>query len=111
MVTIVKAHQRTGERGSFMSLELLGEVEAVQSQSTGRFFLTAKRCFLTSTFSPEVAEGLVGSKLPGNIVRVQTDPYEYSVPETGEKILLAHKYDYQPEESPSAQLIRNTQTV
>jgi len=111
MVTIVKAHQRTGERGSFMSLELLGEIEIIQSQSTGRFFATAKRCFITSTFSPEVAEGLVGSKLPGNIVRIKADPYEYTIPESGEKILLAHKYDYQPEESPSALLVRNTQTV
>lgn len=35
--------------------------------------------------------------MPGSIVRKQCDPYEYTLPETGEIIKLAHQWDYQPD--------------
>ncbi len=99
MVKIINAHTRKGERGHYVSLELQGSVEIVQSQNTGRFYVTARRCFIGSTLDIETARQSIGSQLPGNIVRVKTDPYEYALPESGEMLTLEHSYQYVPDES------------
>lgn len=99
MVTIKAAHLRESEdKGSFVSLELTGDVELVQSQETGRFYATARRCFISSTFDIDTAKQLVGKQLKGNIVRVQCDPYDFTIKDTGEVISLAYSWDYTPEE-------------
>jgi len=109
MVTIIKAHERKSEKGTFISLELQGDVEMVQSQATGRFYATAKRAFVSSTFELSAAKGLVGTTMKGSIERAECDPYEYTVPDTGEVVLLAHTYSYVPEEKggrpPVSQLV------
>lgn len=97
MVKVTNAHLRQGEKGNFMSLELMGDIELVQSQSTGRFYATAKRCFISSTFDEMTAKSFIGKEIPGEIKRVQTEPYDFTVPETGEVIRLAHTYSYVPE--------------
>jgi hypothetical protein len=100
MVTISNYYLRESKVGEeFISLELQGDLELVQSMQTGKFYATAKRCTITSTFSEEVAKEFIGRKLPGSIVRVQTEAYDYTVPETGEVISLAHTYQYVPEEN------------
>ncbi|GAB3422054.1 hypothetical protein [Niabella aquatica] len=101
MVTIVAAHLREGGEGNFMSLELQGDVELVQSMNTGRFYATSKKCFIPSTFTEQQAKALIGRQLPGSIIRVDADPYEYTVPETGEVIVLSHTYTYLPPHSQS----------
>jgi hypothetical protein len=68
MVKIIQALLRQGERGQFVSLELMGEIELVQSQNTGRFYATAKRCFISSTFDLETAKGLGGQQLLGESI-------------------------------------------
>ena len=98
MVTVKEVHLREGERGTFMSLELHGDVELVQSNNTGRFYATIRRCFISSTFDEETAKALVGTKFKGSIVRAEADPYDFTIPETGEVIKLAHRWDYVPEE-------------
>ncbi|MNF12370.1 hypothetical protein D3C80_2138270 [compost metagenome] len=35
--------------------------------------------------------------MPGNIRKMDSEPYEYTVRETGEIIMLTHRYVYQPE--------------
>lgn len=101
MVSIVAAHLREGEKGTFVSLELQGPPEMVQSQNSGRFYLTAKRCFISTTFTESQAQALVGTKFKGSIVRVECDAYEFALPETGEVILLSHRWDYSPTEAPA----------
>lgn len=96
MVTIVKAILRESATGKFVSLELNGDVELIQSMKTGRFYATAKRCFITSTFTIEQAQTLIGTQLPGTVVRAESDAYDYTVPETGEVIQLSHTYTYMP---------------
>jgi hypothetical protein len=81
----------------FVSLKLQGGVEAIQSQQTGRFYLTAKTCYISSTFDEQTAKGLVGSEIPGSVVRVACEPYEYTVKDTGEVLTLAHRFEYLPE--------------
>lgn len=99
MVKIKAAHLREGEKGSFVSLELQGEIELVQSLNSGRFYATTRRCFISSTFDLPTAEQFVGKELKGNIVRVQCDPYDFTVPETGEVISLGYSWDYLPEQT------------
>ena len=88
------AQNQEGE--SFVVLELMGDVELVQSSVTGRFYATAKKASITSTFSPEIADRLIGKELPGKVQRVACEPYSYVVPETGEEIVLEHRWDYIP---------------
>ena len=110
MVTVKNAHQRQPQNGkTFVSLELTGDLELIQSQRTGRFYATSKKCFLASTLSIEQAKQFIGQQMPGKIVRTASDPYDYTVPETGEVIGLCHSYEYQPEEPLSA-IIGNTET-
>ena len=97
MVTVKNAHLREGEGGNFMSLEIHGDVELVQSQITGRFYATVRRCFISSTFDEETAKALVGTKFKGSIVRVETEAYDFTIPQTGEVIRLEHRWDYVPE--------------
>lgn len=105
MVTIVNYHQRISSKDykPFITLELQGDVELVQSVETGRFYATARKCSISSTFSEEVAKTLIGTKFPGSIVRVQKEPYDYTIPETGQTIKLAHGYEYRPDEPAAVQ--------
>ena len=99
MVTISSYRMRENAEGKpFITLELTGEVEMIQSSATGMFYATAKRCFISSTFSEDIAKSLIGKQIRGRVERVQVEPYEYTVKETGEVITLAHTYVYNPEE-------------
>jgi hypothetical protein len=74
MVTIIGCQQRQNKEGKyFVALELQGDVELIQSLTTGRFYATARRTSITSTFREEIAKGLIGTKLPGTIKRVESD--------------------------------------
>jgi hypothetical protein len=96
MVKIIATHLRQSEKGNFVSLELQGDIELLQSQQTGRFYATARRCFISTTFDLATAKSFVGNSLPGSIARVACDPYAYKVPETGEEVTLSHTFSYIP---------------
>jgi hypothetical protein len=100
MVTIIGYRlAKNKDEKEFIALELQGEIEMVQSMETGNFYATARKASITSTFSEESAKGLVGSKIAGKIVRVESNPYDYAL-ESGEVIKLAHRYEYKPEVAP-----------
>ncbi|MBC7391158.1 MAG: hypothetical protein H7329_18270, partial [Opitutaceae bacterium] len=85
MVTVKNYHVRQGNNGdNYISLELEGDVSFVQSQNTGRFYASTKRCFMYAAMDESTAAALVGTQMPGTIERVDCDSYEYTVPETGE---------------------------
>ncbi|HSD08869.1 hypothetical protein [Flavobacterium sp.] len=99
MVKIIdyKTYQRKdGEE--FYALVVQGGLEAVKSQETGRTYFTAKKATVSCTFTEEMCNSLVGETLPGSIKKVNTEPYEYTIPDTGEVIELNHRYDYISEE-------------
>ncbi|WP_026768521.1 hypothetical protein [Asinibacterium sp. OR53] len=99
MVTVIALQLSKNEEGKpFISLKIQGEVEAIQSQQTGRFYLSAKTCLIPSTFDEPTAKALIGSQLPGQIIRAYCEPYKYIVKETGETITLSHRYEYLPDE-------------
>ena len=79
-------------------MDLQGDFELVQSEQTGRFYATAKRCSVSSTFNEDTAKQLIGSKYLGSVIRVQKEPYQYVIAETGEAITLSHGYEYKPDE-------------
>lgn len=102
MVFIKNYHVRESETGSFISLELEGDIELIQSQQTGRFYATNRRCFISSTFDEATAKLMVGKKIEGSIDRASCEPYDFTIPQTGEVIKLAHSYEYRPLEIPMA---------
>lgn len=98
MVKIIEIKtSRRSDGSSFVSLKVIGDPEFVQSQKTGKFYLTAKSCFVATTFDEYTASDLIGRELPGIIERVASEPYEYKLESTGEVITLTHKYEYRPE--------------
>lgn len=105
MVTISNYFVRQSEGGkTFISLELQGDVEMIQSSQTGRFYATARRCTISSTFTEEIAKTLVGKAIKGRIDRIQCPEYTYVIKETGEEIMLSHCYVYNPEDAPDMKL-------
>jgi hypothetical protein len=101
MVTITNYSVHLAKDGrAFVALELTGDVEMVQSAQTGRFYATARRCSISSTFTEDLAKTLIGKQIRGRIERVACEAYEYTVPETGEIIALTHGYVYNPDEKP-----------
>ena len=99
MVTIINAFKREKDGKNFMALQIQGGIEMIQNAGTGRFYATAKKCFIPCTFDELTAKSLIGTQINGCIKRVECDPYQYTIPSTGEIISLAHTYTYSPEES------------
>lgn len=100
MVTISGYAARESADGKkFYALILQGGIEMVLSEESGRFYATAKQASITSTFDEPTCKALVGTKLPGKISRIQSDPYDYTVKETGEIITLTHRWAYNPNEA------------
>jgi len=69
-------------------------VELVKSKETGNFYATAKKASISSTFDEMTCKSLIGQQIPGSIQRVDTDPFEFTVKETGEIITLSHRWTY-----------------
>lgn len=89
------------EGKEFVMLQVQGDVEAVQSKQTGRMYLTVRTAMVPCTFDEATAEALIGTELPGRIEKVLTEePYEYTVPETGEVVTLTHRFEYVADEIP-----------
>ena len=75
------------EGKAFFALELQGGIEVVRAGS-GNSYLTAKKATIPTTFSEATCRSLLGAELPGSIKRVECDPYDFTVPQTGEIIRL-----------------------
>ncbi len=98
MVKVISVKKSTNTDGKeFFSLKLQGGIEPIQSQQTGKMYLTIRTCYVSTTFDAATAESLIGSEFPGTVKRVSSDPYEYTVKSTGEVITLSHRFEYMPE--------------
>ena len=100
MVTITGYEKRDGDKGEFYLLQLQGDMEINFSKKTGLPYATMKKCMIPSTFNEATCRSLIGKQISGSIGKTKTDPYEYTVPETGETITLDFQYTYCPEEVP-----------
>lgn len=103
MVTVSDYAVRENSDGEeFIALILQGDLTMVKSQETGRYYATAKKCSITSTFTADQAQALIGRQIPGSIIRQESDPYDYTIPETGEVVELTHRWVYSPDEFSAA---------
>ena len=82
--------------GTFISLELTGGLELVQSSSTGKMYATVRKVNIPSTFDENIAKMMVGEKLEGTIERITVPQYEFVNKRTGEVMLLQHSYIFLP---------------
>ena len=71
------------EQKPFLALILQGGIEIVKS-ANGNVYATAKKASLATTFDEATCKSLIGTEMPGQIVREDCDPYQYTVEETGE---------------------------
>lgn len=95
MVTIINFKERQTEEGKvFFVLEAQGGIEMIQSKATGNFYATAKKAFIPATFDEVTCKALIGTQMQGEIVKEQCEPYEYINKETGEVIMLSHRFVY-----------------
>lgn len=98
MVTISNYKERQREDGtSFYALEIQGGIDLVMSQTTGQYYATSKRAYLACTFNAQTCEALIGTQIPGAIEKQTCEPYQHVVKETGETIVLNHRWVYAPE--------------
>lgn len=99
MVRIIDYKKRQTEEGKeFFVLEVSGGVEMVKSQTTNQFYATAKKAFISSTFDEQTCIALIGTEMSGKVVKQECQPYEYVNKESGEILVLNHRYIYVPEE-------------
>lgn len=97
MVTIVNFRTCKNSDGKeFIALLVQGDVEFIRSKITGKFYATARKCIVNSTFDKPTCERLIGKTFPGIVERVATAPYEITNPKTGEKVTLDFTYIYNP---------------
>ena len=98
MVTVTEFNQRQSEDGRvFFTLTIQGGVEIVKSVN-GNTYITARKTSIPTTFNELTCSSLIGKELPGQVVKVECEPYEYLNKETGEYITLSHSYEYLEEE-------------
>lgn len=98
MVRIIDYKQRVNsDNEKFFSLIIQSGLEMVKSKESGQYYATAKRTSITSTFDEETCKSLLGSEIPGSIKKVECEPYEYAIPESGEIVNLSHRWVYVPE--------------
>lgn len=98
MVTIVDFVKRQNKEGEeFNALILQSGIELVKSQETDRWYATAKKASITSTFDDAMCQSLIGTQIPGSVQRVLCEPYEFTVKETGEVVELTHRWQYAKE--------------
>ena len=99
MVRIINYKTRTKEDGTeFCLLVVQGGIAMIKSKNTGQYYATAKKATISTTFDEETCKNLIGTDFPGKIEKINTEPYSYTIPNTGEMITLEHRYIYLPED-------------
>ena len=95
MVTVKEIKKaKNSDDEEFYGLIVQSGAVSVKSKQTGRVYFTAKTAFVATTFDEETASSLIGTTFEGSIKKVATDPYEYTIEETGEVIELSHRWEY-----------------
>lgn len=97
MVTVIEYVKRQSADGKeFFALILSSDIEFLQSAQTGNFYATSLKAGITTTFPEAVCKGLIGKQLPGEIQRVEVEPFEFLNEETGEVVVRNHRNRYNP---------------
>ena len=100
MVKIINYKKHITEDGKdFLVLIVQGGIEMVKSQKTKSYYATIRQANVPSTFDELTCKSLVGTDLSGCVEKVATDPYEYTIKDTGEVIELSHRWQYNPNDA------------
>ena len=95
MVTVKEIKRAKNSSGEeFYGLIVQSGAMAVKSKKSGRLYFTAKTAFVATTFDEETASSLIGVEFEGTIKKIQTDPYEYIIEETGEIVEMTHRWEF-----------------
>ena len=106
MVEITSVETRiNSKQESFPVLIITGDLEFRTSKTTGKLYATVSKMSIPCTFDEQLAQKMIGKQLKGEIRRVESDPYEYPNPKTGEVLTLTHTYQYCPDPSNLAEVI------
>lgn len=107
MVTVIDFETRMNADGKpYVALIIQGDVEMVLSKETGKYYATARKASISSTFDASTAKALIGRQMPGTITKEPCTPYDYTNPNTGEVVQLNFRYVYKPEEQPKPQVFQ-----
>lgn len=107
MVRIINYKTRQREDGTeFYLLEVQGGIEMIQSKTTKQYYATAKKATVSTTFDEDTCRGLIGSEFPGKISKITTEPYQYTIKESGEVVTLQHRYIYLPDNVESEEVVQ-----
>ncbi len=103
MVRVTDYKLRKSQDGKdFYAIILQGGIEFVKS-AAGSSYLKTNTVSMPTTFDERTCIGMLDSQLPGSIQKVFTEPYEYMIQETGEVIMLSHRYEYCEDEVPTVE--------
>ena len=95
MVRIVGYKAIKKENGEdFIVLIVQGGIEVVKSKTTNKSYFTARTVNVPATFDEATCKSLLGSEFEGNIIKVNCEPYEHTVKETGEVIVINYRYEF-----------------
>jgi hypothetical protein len=99
MVTVIDYQVRESKKGdTFTTLSLQGDLEMILSQNSGKYYATARKASIITTFNEQACKTLVGTTLPGRIEKQPVDkPYDYQIPGSDEVIKLDYTYEFNPE--------------
>ena len=98
MVRIIGYKEKENDEGTpFFLLELQGGLEMVLSRTTNRYYATAKKAYISSTFDEATCQALIGTEMAGKIVKEECEPYQYLIKESGEEITLSHRWVFVPD--------------
>ena len=103
IIDFVKKQNKDEE--DYFLLVIRGGLQLVRSQETGRYYATMKQVNLPTTFDEAPCKSLIGEQIPGSIVKVEVEPYEYALPETGEIITLSHRWEYVKDSDKLAEIV------
>jgi hypothetical protein len=100
MVQVINFEKRKNSKGEeFHVLELQGQVEMIRATGSGKFYAHAHKTSITTTLNEASCRGLIGTKFPGVIKKVECEPYAYKVPNTNDTLMLTHNYQYLADET------------
>lgn len=113
MVTVTSYQERTSLEGkNYFALELQSDdLEFVISKVTGKHYVSVRKCWISSTFNETICKMMIGKTMQGSITKVACEPYEFTVPETGEVITRSHRYEYAPVETQNMERIVSQEAV
>ncbi|GGH38415.1 hypothetical protein IA57_04730 [Mangrovimonas yunxiaonensis] len=104
---------QTDDGDTFYALIVEGGVETVRSQRTGRIYFTTRTSTVPTIFDEATCKAAIGTSFNGTIKKVPCDPYEYTIKDTGETIMLDYRWEYVDDtlELVERQVVKETETI